>query len=187
MLHLGFLGVPSRTQTVHAWYEPIVYKKNAKWGGKPVPELVGDTVKERTDNMLKKYGYSPAMRHKIAAEQNIKTEVLVAIAWADTHLGYASKSKNNIGNVGNNDRWDTVEYPTIEAGIRAMWSSALNGKYLSKKATIGDLSCWWYYARDMECQYPVYATSAENWNVNVLNLLTAIYWEQVDETFIFRN
>ena len=54
--------------------------------------------------MLKKYGYSPAMRHKIAAEQNIKTEVLVAIAWADTHLGYASKSKNNIGNVGNNDR-----------------------------------------------------------------------------------
>lgn len=148
---------------------------------------MGDTVKDRTDNMLKQYWYSPAMRHKIAKEQGIKTEVLVAIAWADSHLWYATKSKFNIGNVGNNDRWDTVEFPTLEAGIRAMGSYALNGKYLSHKTTVGDLSCWGYYARDMECQYPVYATSAENWNVNVLNLLTAIYGEQVDEWFIFRN
>ena len=81
-----------------------MYRKNTKGGGKPVPELQGDTVKERTDHMLKKHGYDPSVRHKIAKEQGIKTELLVAIAWADTHLGYASKSKNNIGNVGNNDR-----------------------------------------------------------------------------------
>ena len=28
--------------------------------------------------------------------------------------------KNNVGNVGNNDRWDTVEFKTLEDGIRAM-------------------------------------------------------------------
>lgn len=192
MLFVSFLSAPQSSQraktvgTVFAGYEPMKYRTNSKWWGKPVPELIGETVQERTDYMLKKYWHDPKIWHKIWKEQWIKTEVLVAIAWADSHLWYATKSKNNVGNVGNNDRWDTVEYPTLEAGIRAMGSYALNGTYLSHKRTIWELSCWWYYSQWLECIHPVYATSAENWNINVLNLLSAIYWETVWEDFEFR-
>lgn len=144
------------------------------------------TVQERTDSILRSYWHDPKLWNGIAKEQWIKTEVLVAIARADSHLWYATKSKNNVGNVGNNDRWDTVEFKTLEDGIRAMGSRALNGKYLSHKNTIGSLSCWGYYSQWLECEYPVYATSAENWNNNVLNLLSAIYGYDIKEDFDFR-
>ena len=112
----------------------------------------------------------------------IKTEVLVCIAFADTHLGYATKSTNNVGNVGNNDRWDTVAFATLEKGIWAIWYT-LNNWYLGNKQTIWDLSFAWDCKIDCS---KVYATSNSNWQNNVLNCLSNIYQKQIWPDFIFK-
>lgn len=139
-------------------------------------------VENRTKVFLKIYWQDYNIRKQVAIDYWIKTEVLVAIAFADTHLGYAVKSKNNIGNVGNNDRWDTVEYATVEQWIRAI-AYTLNNKYLWNKQTIWDLS----FAGNckIDCT-KVYATSNSNRQNNVLNTLSNIHREQITPDFIFR-
>ena len=109
-------------------------------------------------------------------------EVAVAIAFADTHLWKATKTPMNLGNVGNNDRWDTRTPDTLEQWIEAIFHT-LNNQYLWEKQTIWDLSYAW------DCQIrcdKVYATSPENWNNNVLNSLSNIYRKQIDPEFMFR-
>ena len=109
----------------------------------------------------------------------IKKELTFCIAWADSDLWRQLKSSNNIGNVGNNDRWNVVHYSTIEKGIEAMFK-VLEGTYLNHKQSVWSLSPggWW--------DAPFYATSAENWNNNVLNCLNVIVWPEVNENWIFR-
>ncbi len=109
----------------------------------------------------------------------IKKEAIVCIAWADSHLGKMLKSKNNIGNVGNNDRGDVVHFSTIEKGIEAMFR-VLNNRYLGHKQSIGSLSPWG------GGNAPFYATSPENWNNNVLNCLNTILDPSIDENWNFR-
>lgn len=107
-----------------------------------------------------------------------KTTVL-CIAWADSSLWRALKTKHNYWNVGNNDRWDRVEFSSEKAGIEAIFAT-LNNKYLKNKNTIGSLSAWgWWVA-------PLYATSKENWNINVLNCLSSLYSKEIKEDFNFR-
>ena len=112
-------------------------------------------------------------------QYKIKKEAIVCIAWADSHLWKMLKSKNNIGNVGNNDRGDVVHFATIEKGIEAMFR-VLNNKYLGHKQSIGSLSPWGGGTR------PFYATSTENWNNNVLNCLNTILDSDIDENWNFR-
>jgi hypothetical protein len=107
---------------------------------------------------------------------------MVAIAFADTHLGYATKSTNNVGNVWNNDRWDIVSYDTIEQGISAI-AYTLNNKYLWNKQTIGDLS--FAGSCKIDCS-KVYATSNENWQNNLINTISNIYQKQIYADFNFR-
>lgn len=110
----------------------------------------------------------------------IKPEVLICIAKADSNLWNSLASKNNPGNVWNNDRWDRVPYETLEEWIEAIWN-VLNNKYLGQKQTIWELSPWWLWTA------PFYATSPENWNVNVINCLSMIYDKPIYEDFKFRN
>lgn len=106
----------------------------------------------------------------------------MCIAWADTHLGYATKTKNNIWNVGNTDSGRTRTPTTLEQWIEAIFYT-LNNQYLIEKQTIGDLS----YAGDCKIRCDkVYATSTENWNNNVLNCLSLIHKEQIWPEFQFR-
>lgn len=107
---------------------------------------------------------------------------MVAIAFADTHLWYALKSTNNIWNVGNNDRGSVVEYDSIESWIIAI-AYTLNNKYLGNKQTIGDLSFAW--SCQIDCT-KVYATSNQNWELNVLNTLSNIYRYNINPDFKFR-
>lgn len=109
----------------------------------------------------------------------IKKEAIVCIAWADSGLGKKLKSKNNIWNVGNNDRGNVVHFATIEKGIEAMFR-VLNNRYLGHKQSIGSLS------PGGGGNAPFYATSPENWNNNVLNCLNILLDENIDENWIFR-
>lgn len=107
----------------------------------------------------------------------------VAIAFADTHLGYATKTKNNIWNVGNTDSGRTRTPKSLEQWIEAIFAT-LKWKYLGKKQTIGDLSYAWNCKIDCD---KVYATSNANRENNVLNTLSNIYREQIWPDFYISN
>lgn len=157
---------------------------------KPLPQLKtkNNSVENRTATFLKIYWHDYKQWKRNSG--NIKVEVLVCIAWADSHLWYALKWENNIGNIGNNDRWDVVHFSSLDNGIKAMtyW---LNNKWLGSYTMIWELSQWgrtvlwlkWCAEKWEFC----YATSKENWNNNVLNCLSLIHNKQINEDFIFRN
>ena len=152
-----------------------IWRVNSEGKSKHKSELWGDTFEEVLES------HWLPKQHFIDFEEKykIKKEAVVCIAWADSWLGKMLKSKNNIGNVGNNDRGDVVHFATIEKGIEAMFR-VLNNKYLGHKQSIGSLSPWGGGTR------PFYATSVENWNINVLNCLNTILDPTINENWNFR-
>lgn len=165
------------------------YRVNKDWRAKPLPRLEtkNNSVESRTATFLKLYwhNYDQWKRNSM----NIKTEVLVCIAWADSHLGYALKWENNVGNIWNNDRWNVVHFSSLDSWIKAM-AKWLNNTWLWRYNKIWELSQWWrtelwlkWCAEKWEF---CYATSPDNWNNNVLNCLSLIHNKQIDENFIYK-
>jgi hypothetical protein len=127
---------------------------------------------------------------QVGEHYKIKPEVLVAIAMADSSLGQALKTKNNLGNIGNNDRGDTVSYATLEAGIEAM-GKTLTNQYLGNHTKIGELSNGGRTVLKLKAcgvdGVKCYATSKSNWNRNVVGALREMFQDQtIDESFNFR-
>lgn len=127
---------------------------------------------------------------EVGQKYKIKPEVLIAIAQADSSLGKHLKTPYNIGNVGNNDRGDTVSYSNLREGIEAM-GMVLNNQYLGDHQTIGELSGGGRAVlglrpctdRAVKC----YATSQYNWNKNVLASLRVMLGDpNITEEFEFR-
>jgi hypothetical protein len=59
----------------------------------------------------------------------VDVDLGMCIGYAETSMGRAFASANNIGNVGNNDRGDRVDKASPEAGARAIYVT-LNNQYL---------------------------------------------------------
>lgn len=148
--------------------------------------LKSEWVANRTNELLRLYGYTnSSLRHNIAKNQWVKTEMLVCIAWSETWIGKATKSTNNIGNVGNNDRWDTVHLDTLESGINSIAWTISKGTYMKGKSIVWDL-----YPNHISkpCKNrcdKVYASSKENAMNNVLNCLGMIYNKQITSDFSY--
>ncbi len=109
----------------------------------------------------------------------IDPAVAICIWYAESGLWHNTASKNNVGNVWNNDRWDRRWYPTPQAGINAIFY-ALNNKYLSKYYTIYSLSRYWN--KDAH----IYSSSTFSWYKNVVKCLSTIKWYPIDEYYPFR-
>lgn len=146
--------------------QKIEFRTNSEWKAKALPN-----VEPTLEAFAKEYGQNPQDFIDAGNKWNIKPEVILCIARADTDLWRAMKSKNNIGNVGNNDRWDTIEYATMREWIFKIWE-ALNNWYLWNKQWIQDLSR--YGNCETDCKY-IYASSTENWENNVMNCLNFLY------------
>lgn len=161
-----------------------IYYRNKDGIAKRLPkiETTNNSVESRTETILKLYWQDYSLRKRLADKYWIKVEVAVAIAWADTHLWYAVKTENNIGNVWNTDSWKTRTPETLEQWIEAIFST-LNNKYLWNKQTIWDLNYAWDCKIDCD---KVYATSNNNWQNNVLNMLSLIYMKKIDPEFTIR-
>lgn len=159
------------------------FRVNSEWVAQAVPELQKRNWDDRMNEMLIRLWREEDVKKsrwmRVWYKHWIKPPVLVCIAKADTTLGKYLKSKNNIGNVWNNDRWDTVDYWTPIAWIDAI-GRVLNNRYLGYKQSIWSLSVWGGGSA------PFYATSPENWNNNVLNCLSEIYDEVINEDFMIR-
>ena len=127
---------------------------------------------------------------KVAEHYKVEASMLVCIAQADSSLGQALKGKNNIGNVGSYDRGGTNHYATLEAGIEAM-GKTLNNGYLGSYTKVGELSNGGRTALNLKAcgvdGTKCYATSAFNWNKNVLSCLQNIHNdESIDEHYDFK-
>lgn len=147
--------------------QKIEFRVNSQWQAKALPK-----VEPTLEAFAREYGLDPQDFIDAWKKYDIKPEVILCIARADSDLWRALKSKNNIGNVGNNDRWDTREYATIRDGIFAI-GETLNNGYLGNKKFIQDLSR--YGNCENDCKY-IYASSTENWENNVMNCLNFLYW-----------
>lgn len=172
-----------------------IWRVNSEWKRHKLYNLNGTTVNQRMKSLLQTFWIWNTYESwiKYWNEQWIKPEVAVCIAFADTSLWAQTKTTNNIGNIGNNDRWNKVYFNTLDWWINAIFKT-LNNNYFINYDTIWMLSQWgrtvlqakWCWEQWEYC----YATSAENWGNNVINCLTLLYRHQdieIDENFKFRN
>ena len=196
--------IPNKYLLTHTYYKAPVakvkliagqyklnWRVNSNGAGKSYIGLQWTTKQERIKSLLSYYNLwnSYNVWTKVAKKYNLKPEILVCIAWADTDLWKQLKSRNNIGNVGNNDRGNVVHYNSLKKGISAI-GRVLNNRYLGGLNTVGELSeggrkILWLPSckeRGVYC----YATSKENWNVNVINCLSMINNKPVNEKYNIR-
>jgi murein DD-endopeptidase MepM/ murein hydrolase activator NlpD len=145
-------------------------------------KLTWSDVDERARIFLQRYAQAPFHQlhlwHSAAQGSRINTYFGLCIGFAETSFKNF-KTPNNIGNVGNNDRGDTVTYESPEAWMRALFS-VLNNQYL-----------WGYHTLDQLSRFGnsdgfIYASSPFNWQKNIMNCLSSIYGYNVPEDFAFR-
>jgi len=121
---------------------------------------------------------------------DIKPEMIVCIAQADSQLGKYLKTANNIGNVGNTDGGATWTPNTLNQGIAAM-GRTLTNQWLGSYTKLGELSNGGRNILEMApCGIDgakCYATSSYNWNKNVKLCLRDILQDNtIDENYNFR-
>lgn len=163
----------------NAPFTPIPHLNNDK---RPVAKLKSLSEKDRYEEMVKHYGFSPKTFTDVWNKYKIKPEVLFCIAFAEWFGKNVTGSSNNIMNCWNNDRWDRVSFEGYEPSISCA-ASKLNWKLLWNKQTIWDLSragnCW------IDCQY-IYASSNSKWEINMRNCLGNIYNKNISPKLEFR-
>lgn len=162
---------------------------------KPIPNLYGQTTDDRAFEWLSESGlhFTKDTWRAYWEKYKIDFTVPICVAWADSHLGKALKSKNNIGNVWNDDRGRTREYETLEAWIEAIFWHLAKWKYMSGHNTIWTLSgegrkrLWLpWCAEEKDYRKKCYASSMGVWSTNVTNCMSAIHDRKIDENFEFR-
>ncbi len=145
--------------------------------------MTGDTLAKRENQFLTRYGVGVyrqvAFREDAVKDTNIDKDMVICIAFAESTLGRYLSTNANIGNVGNNDRWDRVPFTSAYAWARAI-PLTLNNTYLWEYHTINQLSR--YGNKDGK----IYASSPINRQTNVLKCLSQIKGYYIPEDFPFR-
>lgn len=144
-------------------------------------ELSGSNRVERMRSLLQAYGHDNyEVWQTVARIHQIYPEMLICVTYADSSIGRFLKTENNLGNVWNTDSGKTQSYETMEAGINAI-GKVLNNRYLGQYNVVGQLSPFGQMNGS-----PYYATSKENWGINVLNCLWMIHNKQINNDWKFR-
>lgn len=162
---------------------------------KPIPSLKGLTVDERAKQLLDTVGIGDTLPiwKKFWEQYGIDYTLPIAIWFSDSHLWKALKSKNNIGNIWNNDRWDVKHFNSLEAWIEAIFWTLAHWKYMQGHTTIGTLSgegrkrLWLPWCNEeKEYRKKCYATSMGVWSTNTINIMSAMHDKQITEEYNFR-
>lgn len=145
--------------------------------------MTGETLAKRESQFLIRYGVGiyrqVAFRENVVQGTNIDKDMVICVAFAESTLGHYLSTSNNIGNVGNNDRWDRIPFQSAYGGARAI-PITLNNRALGNYHTIKQLSR--YGNKDGM----IYASSPINWQTNVLKCLSQIKGYYIPEDFPFR-
>lgn len=162
------------------WYP---WKLTPEWDSQLMPELEEETSHDRFKELAYKYWLNPSEIWEVENKYWIREWVILAILIAETSWGknwdYVSEWCYNLGNVWNNDRWDRRCYSTKKESIEAI-GRALSNQYLGSTQTLGCLSKAWSCTR-WENKWHVYASSWGNRQRTILNVLHAIYYEELWE------
>lgn len=143
------------------------------------------TLNERRQNFLNIFASGSfsqlSLWEDAAREYNIDVDMWICIWFSETWLWkhYARNSLYNVGNVGNNDRWDRRWFDSPLAWAKAIYAT-LNNKYLNKYRSIDQLSRYW------NANGAIYASSPINWQSNMVKCLSVIKWYRVAEEHPFR-
>ncbi len=145
--------------------------------------MTWETLLARADNFLTTYAVGiyreVAFWEDAVKDTNIDRDVVICIGFAESTLGNYLTTSNNIGNVGNNDRWDRISFSSALEGARFI-ADTLNNQHLGNYHTIKQLSR--YGNKDGK----IYASSTINWQTNVLKCLSQIKGYYIPEDFPFR-
>ena len=173
--------------------ESLDWKYNSEGRSQSYVALWAQGLKDRTIELLASHPVAKdtyPIWEKYSVQYWIDISLAIAIAKADSSLGNSLKTTNNIGNVGNNDRGDTQSYSSIDEWIEAIFR-VLNNQYLWNIYTVWYLSQWWRTnINALWCSVSweyCYATSKENWNINVINTLRNLHNDSsIGESYNFR-
>lgn len=183
-ISLNSSSLESLTKQEQDLYWPYVkWRVLSCWKIAESYDVFGNTVEERMKFALKKWWspifqptYDTWIRSWITSK--IDPVFLLCIGIRETSLWRYLKSKNNVWNVGNNDRGDIMEFDTPEDWIKAI-PRVLNNQYLGSKNDLISLTwCW-------EKRSPVYWTwewILPGW----IGCISAIKNAQIPENWNFR-
>jgi len=173
---------------INEWYP---WKLTASGDSQLMPELEEKTSHDRFKELCYKYWLNPSAIWEVENKYNIREWVILWIIIAET-----SGWKNwywvewcwNYGNVWNNDRGDRYCFTSESEWLNKIWRT-LSNQYLGSTQTLWCLSkawsCKWW-----EDKGHIYASSDWNWERTMLNVLNAIYqdelWEIEPERFNVR-
>lgn len=162
-------------------YRGVKWRCNADGLAQDMPDLQGSTREERMRELLAYYGKEYLYETFFYGGKmfGVYPELAICIAKADTSLGRFTKSQNNLGNVGNNDRWDIVNFDSEYKAVKAIYQT-LNNQHLWGYQYVAELS------RKFNKTGKIYAWSEDNWHNNVTNCMSVIRGETIDDWFAFR-
>lgn len=152
------------------------------WDRQVMPPVQSNDSHERFKEMANAYWLPASLVYEYEDKWKVKEWMLLCIAVAETSGWKFGAWQNNIGNVGNNDRWDRVQFNGLADSLNAIWQT-LNNRYLWQTQTLGCLSRAWNCSENTKY---IYASSQWNWERNMTSCLSTIYGTDINADFNFR-
>lgn len=164
---------------INDWYP---WKLTASWDSQLMPELEEKTSHDRFKELCYKYWLNPSEIWEVENKYWIREWVILWIIISETSWWknwYWKEWCWNIWNVWNNDSWDRYCFSSKKEWLDKIWKTLTN-YLLWTTQTLGCLSKAWSCTR-WENKWHIYASSDWNWERTMLNVLNAIYWEELWE------
>lgn len=161
------------------WYP---WKLTVEWDSQLMPDLEEKTSHDRFKELCHKYWLNPSAIWEVENKYWIREWIILAIIIAETSgwkNGYWVEWCWNYWNVWNNDRWDRYCFSSESEWLNKI-GRTLSNDYLWTTQTLWCLSkagsCTW-----RENKGHIYASSEWNWERTMLNVLNAIYQDELWE------
>jgi len=138
---------------------------------------------ERQKYLLNTYAVWGFRDWNIWIEESVSAGIdpsfMMCVWLAETTLWKYMKSRNNIWNVGNNDRGDTVDFATPRQWIHWM-TKTFNNQFLGNYTELQQLS------RYGNKTGSIYASSDFNWHNNISKCMSHVKGQYIPDDFQFR-
>ena len=181
--YIDFANLMDKYQTKYIDDLKARYHNNANVAKYKKFYIAGDTEIDRQKYLLANYATPDFQNWRTWIEESVAAKIdpsmTMCIGLAETGLGRNLKTPYNVGNVGNTDDGSTADFDGPRTGI--YWIvHTLNNSYLGSYTTIDQLS------RYGNKTGPIYASSATNWQNNIVRCLSALKGTYVGDNYPFR-
>ena len=178
----------AESETETAWtaelWTPWQLIEDELWLHQEMPPIEADTPHDRFKKLCEAYWLDASKIRTVENHYWLTEWVVACITVAETSWGNRWYGKSNPWNVGNNDRWDRIQYAFFETWLEKI-AQTLTNQYLGKIQTL------WCLSNAGSCQHrddngKRYATSDGSWQRNMASCLWVIYGKIDPATFNIR-